>query len=161
MSEKRCPRCTLTKPALAFNKNRARHDGLFSYCRSCQAVRHQERKHINLERKRAYGRAYMRRRWAEDREGMREHNLRMRFRLTLALYQELLQRQNGVCAICELPDRIGRNLAVDHDPACCPGKKSCGACIRGLLCYRCNTAIGQLDHDAERLKRAAYYLGGP
>jgi hypothetical protein len=41
---------------------------------------------------------------------------------------------------------------------CCPGKKSCGKCIRGLLCARCNSAIGLFDEDPVTLHAAVEYL---
>lgn len=38
VKEKRCPRCGKTKPAEEFPKNRARADGLGSYCKSCSKI---------------------------------------------------------------------------------------------------------------------------
>lgn len=69
------------------------------------------------------------------------------YNITLVEYNSLLERQNGVCAICKLPEKDNRiNLAVDHDHSCCSGtKNSCGNCIRGLLCWGCNTTLGRLE----------------
>jgi hypothetical protein len=47
---------------------------------------------------------------------------------------------------------------VDHDHACCPGTRSCGKCIRGMLCNRCNTGLGMFLDDPNRLRHAASYL---
>lgn len=87
----------------------------------------------------------------------RRHSL-ARFGLTEAGYIALLERQAGVCAICATPPDYGKRLAVDHDHRCCPGVETCGECIRGLLCSGCNTGIGLLGDDADRLTAAAAYL---
>lgn len=58
-------------------------------------------------------------------------------------YAALLASQGGGCAICHVtPDHFTLSMAVDHDHACCPGKKSCGDCVRGILCPFCNNALG-------------------
>lgn len=73
-------------------------------------------------------------------------------------YSDLLERQGGRCLMCDQVPPDTRNMSVDHDHACCPGDKSCGACVRGLLCLRCNTALGVIEN--EDLQRAAFaYLG--
>lgn len=79
------------------------------------------------------------------------------YSLTPERYEAMFQRQGGRCAICDQPERKPNTaLTVDHDHACCPTKQSCGKCIRGLLCSRCNIAIGLLgDHN---VPRAAGYL---
>lgn len=73
-------------------------------------------------------------------------------------YRELLAAQGGVCAVCRGVCGTGRDLAVDHDHACCPGDKSCGKCVRGLLCGNCNMGIGLLKEDPVRLEAAIGYL---
>lgn len=81
-----------------------------------------------------------------------------RFNLEPGAYQRMLAEQGGGCAICGGLEDDGRALAFDHDHACCPGKGSCGKCVRQLLCGRCNRAIGLLNDSPERLEAAAAYL---
>jgi hypothetical protein len=72
-------------------------------------------------------------------------NLRNRYHLTPEEYDARLAEQDGRCAICREKCATGRRLAVDHDRKCCPGKTSCGKCIRGLLCYTCNVRLGWVE----------------
>lgn len=81
-----------------------------------------------------------------------------KYRIRASEYSDLLNSQGGVCAICERINENGRALAVDHDHSCCPGSRSCGKCIRGLLCHRCNVSLGNMDDDPVRLRAAAVYL---
>jgi hypothetical protein len=82
-----------------------------------------------------------------------------KFNITRAQYDELLTEQGGTCAICFGQSRNGDRLSVDHDHNCCPERgRSCGSCIRGLLCSDCNRAIGMMRDDPERLRKAATYL---
>src|ERR1035437_5195185 len=64
--------------------------------------------------------------------------------ITIKEYLDLLASQGGVCAICgaEDPGTKKGGWCVDHDHSCCPGKKTCGNCIRGLLCRDCNSGLG-------------------
>ncbi len=87
----------------------------------------------------------------------RDYALRFKFGITLADYEDLLKLQGGVCAICGTPP-IRRGLDVDHDRLCCPGMRSCGKCIRGLLCSPCNRALGYFAEDPERLRVGIAYL---
>lgn len=67
------------------------------------------------------------------------------YHITAERYLEMLETQGGVCAICQKPPGVKR-LHVDHDHACCPRtSRSCGKCVRGLLCFRCNTVTGVLE----------------
>lgn len=50
-------------------------------------------------------------------------------------------------------------LVVDHDHTCCPGKNSCGVCVRGVLCSNCNIAEGMLRGDPVLAMRLAKYMG--
>lgn len=84
--------------------------------------------------------------------------LTYRYGISMEQYLELLKQQNGVCEICQRsPEEVGV-LAVDHDHRCCPTEKTCGNCIRGLICTCCNVSIGRFNDDIIRLERAAQYL---
>jgi hypothetical protein len=101
------------------------------------------------------------------KDPLRQKNatLKSKFGITLERYEQLMAYQNGLCAVCGKPEtRIwptsGKqmSLSVDHAHSCCPGKKSCGKCVRGLLCFSCNTGIGFLQDDTTLLKKAIAYL---
>lgn len=91
---------------------------------------------------------------------------RRRFRLhgiTEEKFDAILASQGGRCAICRTSSPTGGRgqWQIDHDHACCPGAHSCGACVRGLLCGRCNVLIGMADEDAQILNAAAEYVRRP
>lgn len=84
-----------------------------------------------------------------------------KYGLTADRYAAMLEAQGGACAICRrIPDPSGRmkRLGVDHDHGCCPGDRSCGKCVRGLLCSGCNGMIGMANDDPEHLRAAIRYL---
>lgn len=79
----------------------------------------------------------------------REEWLRYTYGMTLAEYDALLAKQNGVCFICETkePDQT---LAVDHyHPT---------DVVRGLLCRGCNLGLGNFKDDPRLIRRAIAYL---
>lgn len=69
----------------------------------------------------------------------------VRYGLNLEQLNRLRDAAGGQCRICEL---YGMPLVVDlyH------GK------VRGLLCRRCNSALGLLGNDEGTIKRAAHYV---
>ena len=72
----------------------------------------------------------------------------------------LLVFQGHRCAICRRATGATKALATDHDHACCPGRVSCGGCVRGKLCGPCNEiVIGR--YSVEALRRAIEYLRDP
>lgn len=82
-----------------------------------------------------------------------------RYKLTPDDYDVLLAKQGGGCAICGVVPILKERLHVDHDHKCCPARKrSCGKCVRGLLCSACNTMLGHAKDDTARLLRAIDYL---
>lgn len=81
------------------------------------------------------------------------------FGLARDKYDALLQKQGGGCAICGTATQK-RLLAVDHDHSCCPGERTCGKCIRGLLCDNCNHGLGKFRDNPQLLRNAIRYLGG-
>ena len=63
-------------------------------------------------------------------------------------YQELLIKQKGKCVLCLREFSSTPHIDHDHET----GK------VRGLLCYPCNSGLGQFEDDIDRLKRAIKYL---
>lgn len=78
-----------------------------------------------------------------------DRHLQRKFGLGLTDYNNMLQSQNGVCAICFNPPTY-RRLDVDHDHIT-------GA-IRGLLCSWCNKQIVAQRNTIEILESAIKYL---
>lgn len=73
------------------------------------------------------------------------------FVFTVQEYNLLLEKQNGVCAICGVKkNRNNTALCVDHDHK--TGK------IRGLLCHFCNTSLGKFNDDINLLQKAIEYI---
>lgn len=81
-----------------------------------------------------------------------------KYGLTRVTYDAHLARQGGVCAVCETPPSGDQPLRVDHDHECCDREGSCGKCVRGLLCDKCNLAIGLFGENPFALIEAVRYL---
>lgn len=73
--------------------------------------------------------------------------------------EEILVAQDGCCYLCgeplDLEAKGNGKFHIDHDHSCCRGRKSCGSCVRGLACKKCNTGIGMFGDDPERMRRVA------
>jgi hypothetical protein len=77
--------------------------------------------------------------------GRRDH-LKNAYGMTVADLEAMLDSQHGVCAICQTAPAVH----VDHDHM--------SGTVRGLLCFRCNAALGQFGDDPLVLRRAARYV---
>lgn len=91
----------------------------------------------------------------KSRASIRVCVMRQRYGLTVEEYDRISIGQNGTCAICKRPetathDGLVKRLAIDH----C---HSTGQ-IRGFLCFRCNSAVGNMGEDAARMRAAADYI---
>ena len=90
----------------------------------------------------------------------KKDNPKRKFRrhgLTEEQYLKLYNKYEGKCHSCK--DRDGIN--IDHDHSCCEGIRSCGKCVRGLLCSQCNTSLGLLNDDEQKIKNLIKYLKQP
>lgn len=75
---------------------------------------------------------------------------RIKYGVSDKKYQKILQRQDGVCAICERPEPRYSHLSVDHNHETDK--------VRGLLCSNCNPMIGYAKEDPKVLMAAINYL---
>lgn len=126
----------------------------------CSRHYHRERAKVNPpdpEKLRAAQERY----WAKPGSlDARRDNVRVRrYNITGDEYARLLERQGRCCAICKRhQSEFAKWFCVDHDHRCCPRDKSCGKCIRGLLCLDCNIGIGKLLDNVAVLQAAIDYL---
>lgn len=106
-------------------------------------------------RQRYYDRVYPFRTYTEDdAQAAWVRRLKKHYGLTVGQYQQMLDRQNGTCAICDGPPKgKGADRGRYHVDHCHETGK-----VRGLLCSSCNLAIGYLGDDARRVRRAARYI---
>ena len=89
------------------------------------------------------------REWKRARPGYdRNRWLKRLYGITEKDYSEFLCHQNGVCAICR--EQPTKTLDVDHNHVT---RK-----VRGLVCNRCNTGMGNFRDNPVYLRAAANYL---
>jgi hypothetical protein len=120
-------------------------DGLDSACKSCVKLRNLKYYKSDPDRSRRFSKN-----WRESNpDKVKEKSIKYRFGLTLSEYDAMLMEG---CAVCKSFDR----LCIDHDHNCCPGARSCGKCIRGVLCSRHNSAEGFFSGIDEVLALADY-----
>lgn len=88
----------------------------------------------------------------------RRANLKRNYGMTLDDYQRMLDAQQGLCAICYERETVKggraggvRPLAIDHDHQTNR--------VRGLLCQRCNVALGHIRDNVLILHSMIAYLG--
>lgn len=65
--------------------------------------------------------------------------------------------QAGLCYLCGR-DLDAAKTHIDHDHSCCPARRSCRACRRGLSCGPCNSMLGFANDDPDRLRLIAVNL---
>ena len=126
---KTCLKCGGTFPLDEFHKDAQREDGKFPWCKPCK-------------RKSNRGSYY------KNPNSYRDRWLRNAYGINLNQFNEMLEVQGGLCAICHRPS--SSTLHVDH---CHVSNR-----VRGLLCSACNTALGLLADDVESAKNLVKYL---
>jgi hypothetical protein len=158
-----CSRCGRTESETRFGPDKYR-------CRECLAALSREYHHAHKAERNARTRQY------KDRPEVRakmaspefkahrraqhalhytqHHRAAMRMRkygVTQEAYDALFAKQGGLCAICQGELLRGRSKTnIDHCHTT--------GIVRGLLCHRCNLALGHFDDSVERLEIAIAYL---
>ena len=90
------------------------------------------------------------------RDRLRNARYKSKYGISLNDYNDLLIKQNGVCAICFCPEtgkgvhKGVKTLAVDH----CHGTGK----VRGLLCNNCNCLLGYAKDNLKVLAKAIQYI---
>jgi hypothetical protein len=119
--EKKCRRCCKPKPLSEFGSDRTHRDGKRSWCLHCEREKNAEK----LPQRRA------------------RRDLWNFFKLRPQEKAAIIKAQGDACGRCRTPF-IGRiRPQIDHDWSCCPTKKCCGKCVRGIICNRCNSLLNR------------------
>jgi hypothetical protein len=132
MITKTCIRCQIEKPIPKYHKDSGKKDGYHTTCKLCSCSRERKRYHANQ---------------------VKDRNLKLRRKYGISHndYLELLEAQNGRCAICGTDVSGGKGaFHVDH----CHNSGQ----IRGLLCHSCNVGLGHFNDQESLLLKAALYL---
>lgn len=93
------------------------------------------------------------------RQKQRAKVRKYRYGITDEDYQQLLVEQHNRCAVCKVDFGTGAaKINIDHDHNCCSGAKSCGKCLRGLLCSNCVTIAGMVETRFKYMEDMFVYL---
>jgi hypothetical protein len=76
--------------------------------------------------------------------------------ITLDEVERNLAAQEGLCAICKIPIRLG--VGVRFNFCAHQDHNHSNGLPRGVLCFRCNVGLGSFKDDPSRLKSAIEYL---
>lgn len=82
----------------------------------------------------------------------KHHTRASNYGLTVIQYDALVT--GASCRICGATGK----LHIDHDHRCCSGERSCGRCVRGMLCRACNHGLGNFKDSRAALLSAIAYL---
>jgi hypothetical protein len=116
-------------------------------------ARRRERYDTDPEVRRKAKEAANKQRETEDPAHRRDLRLRRTYGITSEQYDEMLEAQGGVCAICGRPPK-NMPLNVDHDHKT--------GLVRGLICWSCNhRVLGAVRDSIELLRAAMEYLVSP
>lgn len=154
---KTCKKCKISKEVTNFNKDKREKDAQSPNCRECDRE--------------------IRNAWGRTPSGQK-HRRGIKFKfygIQLEKFNFLLEKQDGRCSICQREFSTLNRPVIDHDHTCCPSTpvrdknqkgfastggraKSCGKCVRGLLCTKCNTGLGMFEDNIQKLISAINYL---
>jgi len=143
---RKCTRCENLKSESAF----------YDYtherrCKECISEIRKAKYAENPEPTKARGKVYR----FNNPDAVKDSKLRQDYGMSLEEYNQILAEQGGVCAICKKPETAvwrGKilSLAVDHNHTT--------KVNRGLLCMKCNRALGLLEENIGYLISMIRYI---
>jgi hypothetical protein len=153
-----CADCKVRKSLELFCKDSRREGGRGSYCNECANEKARLWREKNLEKhkksvsqwsKSNQDKRKLSRIKNKSKKDEQQYYLK-KYSISKDEYLNLLNKQNGVCAICEKINKTGTRLSVDH---CHKTGR-----IRGLLCHTCNLYLGRIEDSIDKVKKMEQYL---
>jgi hypothetical protein len=154
---KECSVCKVTKPLDSFYKSPRGTFGRYQYCKKCSNEK------TNAWRKRnPEADAAIRERTKKNNPfGHKASRLKSSYGITREQYEQMLQRQGGVCAVSTCGKEILSRFSAVPAPlkltACVDHNHATGA-VRALLCQRCNYVVGVLESHPGIVRAGDEYL---
>jgi len=140
---KKCNKCGEEKDLELFAKGTGYKDGRRGTCKKCHT---------------AYVTKYYNDRPDKKAAKNKMNNIYQanwkRHHITEEKFIEMFKLHNGLCHSC----KENAAMVIDHDHKCCNKPRSCGKCVRGLLCNQCNTAVGLLGDNRQKIKKLLEYI---
>jgi hypothetical protein len=130
-----CTTCNIEKPINEFYLRGGNYspNSRKAKCKSCDILRVRKRHQDNPER-------------------TKNNDLKRLYGITLNEYTQMLTEQNNQCAVCHTTDPGGKHKKFMVDHCHTTGK------VRGLLCKRCNIALGEVNDNIGTLQAMVEYL---
>lgn len=169
---KQCSKCKEVKDISLFAKSKTAKYGIHSWCKQCmtdKVLEYRGGRVFELVRKNSTHKECRsckeikiplgsKKSYCSECTSLKNHkrNIKLKYGISLDQYEAILLDQDYKCKICREKDK--KRLSVDHDHNCCPGGYTCGKCIRGLLCHRCNIVLGQIKESNYILNSMLKYL---
>lgn len=151
---KTCSRCKIEKSLDQFNKDSSRKDGLTFHCKTCvNFYSLKSRIYLDPEYRKAQSKKYK----DENPQKIRAQWIKQIYKLSWEDYEKIFYSQDGVCKICNTPLKLHKGIEHGFEVAVVDHCHSTGK-VRGLLCTKCNTALGLLKDSVSILKNAQNYL---
>ena len=143
-----CPKCNKPKNDDEFYKQNGKPHG---YCKICNSLKCKSYYKDHDEEIKEKVRSL-------EPDYKRHCHLRTQYKLSVDSYYEQLAFQEHKCKICKKEFSKTIRPVVDHDHKCCPTKaKSCGNCLRGIICHKCNSILGYSFESEDILLEAIKY----
>lgn len=165
-----CSRCKISKAFSEFHVNKATKDRHQTECKSCALARikarsehyqknlqHIKNKTCKACKKNFSVENFFKSKATKDGYGIyckicqKRRNLIYRYNISENDFN--LMAKNG-CEVCGSFE----SLVIDHNHNCCQSANSCGKCVRGVLCSKCNMAEGLLGSDIKKIKSLLEYV---
>lgn len=143
MTVKQCRVCDKTKSLEDFCKDKSMKDGRRNICKRCHTD-YMINYYKNNPDKTA----------AKNKMNTRFVPAWKRHHLDESVYLDMFNKYNGLCHSC----KNNKAEVIDHDHSCCKKNRSCGKCVRGILCRQCNLVLGILEEDKGKIKNLLNYI---
>jgi len=141
---KKCRSCGIEKELKDFDTKAYGRLGTTASCTVCRD-RFRDRINERVERTKERNKEYK-----KKNNNARRYSLKNKYGIDIEQYDNILEKQNNLCAICGKPNDGKKSFSVDHDHK--TNK------VRGLLCTSCNLGLGNFKDTIKLLASAARYL---